>query len=106
MSGSPTTGYLGGLGGGGGGGGGGENTPGSSTPGSDMSPQHNESPPAPVWTGKMEHHPHAHVPQHTHHHPHTPGHHPPPPPPPHHAGYMPQYSWYTADQNPAAGLLT
>ncbi|XP_015115467.1 retinal homeobox protein Rx isoform X2 [Diachasma alloeum] len=100
VSGSPTTGYLGGMGGGGG-----ENTPGSSTPGSDMSPQHNESPPAPSWTGEMKHHPHAHAPPHTHHHPHTPGHHPPPlPPPPHHPGYMPQYSWYQADPNP--GLLT
>ncbi|XP_051158433.1 homeotic protein distal-less isoform X4 [Leptopilina boulardi] len=100
VSGSPTTGYLGGMGGGGGG-----HTPGSSSPGSDMSPQHNESPPAPSWPGEMKHHPHPHAPPHTHHHPHTPGHHPPPPPPPpHHAGYMPQYSWYQADPNP--GLLT
>ena len=100
VSGSPTTGYLGGMGGGGGG-----HTPGSSSPGSEMSPQHNESPPAPSWPGEMKHHPHPHAPPHTHHHPHTPGHHPPPPPPPpHHAGYMPQYSWYQADPNP--GLLT
>ncbi|KAF3422531.1 hypothetical protein E2986_13444 [Frieseomelitta varia] len=100
VSGSPTTGYLGGMGGGAGG-----HTPGSSSPGSEMSPQHNESPPAPSWPGEMKHHPHPHAPPHTHHHPHTPGHHPPPPPPPpHHAGYMPQYSWYQADPNP--GLLT
>ncbi|CAD6201925.1 GSCOCG00002855001-RA-CDS, partial [Cotesia congregata] len=100
VSGSPTTGYLGGIGPGGG-----ENTPGSSTPGSDMSPQHNESPPAPAWTGEMKHHPHSHAPPHTHHHPHTPGHHPPPPPPPpHHSGYLPQYSWYQTEPNP--GLLT
>ncbi|OAD61144.1 Homeotic protein distal-less [Eufriesea mexicana] len=100
VSGSPTTGYLGGMGGGAGG-----HTPGSSSPGSEMSPQHNESPPAPSWPGEMKHHPHPHAPPHTHHHPHTPGHHPPPPPPPpHHAGYMPQYSWYQADTNP--GLLT
>lgn len=100
VSGSPTTSYLGGMGGGGGG-----HTPGSSSPGSEMSPQHNESPPAPSWPGEMKHHPHPHAPPHTHHHPHTPGHHPPPPPPPpHHAGYMPQYSWYQADPNP--GLLT
>lgn len=100
VSGSPTTGYLGSMGGGGGG-----HTPGSSSPGSEMSPQHNESPPAPAWPGEMKHHPHPHAPPHTHHHPHTPGHHPPPPPPPpHHAGYMPQYSWYQADPNP--GLLT
>lgn len=100
VSGSPTTGYLGGMGGGGGG-----HTPGSSSPGSEMSPQHNESPPAPSWPGEMKHHPHPHAPPHSHHHPHTPGHHPPPPPPPpHHAGYMPQYSWYQADPNP--GLLT
>jgi len=100
VSGSPTTGYLGGMGGGGG-----AHTPGSSSPGSEMSPQHNESPPAPAWPGEMKHHPHPHAPPHTHHHPHTPGHHPaPPPPPPHHAGYMPQYSWYQADPNP--GLLT
>ncbi|XP_058794338.1 homeotic protein distal-less [Phymastichus coffea] len=99
VSGSPTTGYLGGMGGGGG------HTPGSSSPGSEMSPQHNESPPAPAWPGEMKHHPHPHAPPHSHHHPHTPGHHPPPPPPPpHHAGYMPQYSWYQADPNP--GLLT
>lgn len=100
VSGSPTTGYLGGMGGGGGG-----HTPGSSSPGSEMSPQHNESPPAPSWPGEMKHHPHPHAPPHSHHHPHTAGHHPPPPPPPpHHAGYMPQYSWYQADPNP--GLLT
>ncbi|XP_031788529.1 homeotic protein distal-less isoform X2 [Nasonia vitripennis] len=100
VSGSPTTGYLGGMGGGPGG-----HTPGSSSPGSEMSPQHNESPPAPAWPGEMKHHPHPHAPPHSHHHPHTAGHHPPPPPPPpHHAGYMPQYSWYQADPNP--GLLT
>ncbi|XP_057328039.1 homeotic protein distal-less isoform X5 [Microplitis mediator] len=101
VSGSPTTGYLGGIGPGGG-----ENTPGSSSPGSEMSPQHNESPPASAWATEMKHHPHSHAPPHTHHHPHTPGHHPPPPPPPpHHGGYMPQYSWYQTDPNPAA-LLT
>uniref|UniRef100_A0ABD2VWM7 Uncharacterized protein n=1 Tax=Trichogramma kaykai TaxID=54128 RepID=A0ABD2VWM7_9HYME len=99
VSGSPTTGYLGGMGGAGG------HTPGSSSPGSEMSPQHNESPPAPAWPGEMKHHPHPHAPPHSHHHPHTAGHHPPPPPPPpHHAGYMPQYSWYQTDPNP--GLLT
>ncbi|XP_014203326.1 homeotic protein distal-less isoform X3 [Copidosoma floridanum] len=100
VSGSPTTGYLGGMGGGAGG-----HTPASSSPGSDMSPQHNESPPAPAWPSEMKHHPHPHAPPHSHHHPHRPDYNPPPaPPPPHLTGYMPQYSWYQADPNP--GLLT